>query len=31
MKPSFRIANVDDILSVFSSSTQLTIYHKGLN
>lgn len=28
--PTFRIANVDDILSVFSSSTQLTFYHKSI-
>lgn len=28
--PTFRIANVDDVLSVFSSSTQLTFYHKSI-
>lgn len=28
--PTFRIANVDDVLSVFSNTTQLTVYHKSL-
>lgn len=27
--PNFRIANIDDIMSVFSSSVQLTVYHKS--